>query len=181
MFSVRRKTAEALYEAQEPRLKRHLRLDLSPSFRAANLRGRLDVEIATAAIGERTLQIMGGFADDQAIASSSAPFVVLMPGPDSFEQHLERRLRQSFGLEQSPTSSASQTALQLLGEDFAAWVEDAPLEAKEYSVFVRTDPQFQICMHCEPFVPIDKGRQAAGNVESVDPFKLPRHEPDAPS
>jgi hypothetical protein len=180
MFLVRRKTAEALFEAQEPRLKNQLRLDVSPSFRAANLRGKLDVETAMAAIGERTLQVMGGYADHQVIESPNVPFVVLMPGPDSFERPLERRLKQSFGLDQSSSSSSSQTALQLLGEDFAAWVEQTPQEAEEYSVYTEAEASFPICMRCEPFPPlIREGDREVGDIQSIDPFKLARREPGA--
>jgi len=140
MFLVRRKTAEALAKAQEPRLRNRLRLDVSPSFRAEKLRGHLDVETAMAAIGERTLQVMGGFADDQAIAPSRPPHVVLMPAPVTFEEVLERRLKQNLGLDESAGSSGDQTALQLLGEDFVVWVEKSPKEAKEFSVFVESVP-----------------------------------------
>jgi hypothetical protein len=177
MFSVRRKTAEALYEAQDPRLKNRLRLDVSPSFRAENLRGKLDVEIAMAAIGERTLQVMGGFADDKAIESPEASFVVLMPGPDRFEQLLERRLKQSFGLDQSAGATGPHTALQLLGDDFAAWVEKAPQEAQEYSVFAEVGSQFPICMRCEPFLSSYTSDRKSGSIQSVDPFKPARREP----
>lgn len=180
MFSVRRKTAEVLFEAQDPRLKMRLRLDVSPSFRAENLRGPMDVEIATGAIGERALQVMGGFADDRAIELPTASYVILMPGPDSFEKVLEWRLKQSFGLDPSAGAPAPQTALQLLGEDFAAWVEMAPHEAQEYSVVAVTLPQFEIRMLCEPFLPsVHQDDRTRSDILSIDPFKLARHKPDA--
>jgi hypothetical protein len=112
------------------------------------------------------------------IASPQVTFVVLLLRSDCFEPILERRLKQSFGLDPSAGSLSTQAALQLLAEDFAAWVEKTPQEAQEYSVFAEADPAFRICMRCEPFPPLSHpGDRRPSDIESVDPFKPVHRKP----
>jgi hypothetical protein len=166
MFKVDNDTVKALFDAQRQQVRGRLRLDVSPSFRAASLRPALDAAVATSAVGERVLQLMGGLAEDAALAVKPPPYIVVMPSHSRLSSIIISPLVTTFGLDTDNKRGLDQ-ALDHLARDLFKWAKDDTSADKEYGVFI--GPPLEVRMRCEPF-PANSNASAATAI--VEPFEF---------
>jgi hypothetical protein len=166
MFKVDNDTVMALFDAQLKKVRGRLRLDVSPSFRAASLRPALDPAVATSAVGERVLQLMGGLAEDAALVAKPPPYIVVMPSNSRLSSIVIPPLVTTFGLDTDNQRGLDQ-ALEHLARDLFKWAKDDSSADKEYGVFIGRP--LEVCMRCEPF-PANTSQSAPTAI--VEPYEF---------